>query len=37
MEGDVNGTNQVFTSFYPISLIDEVRVDGTPTVAYTFL
>lgn len=32
----VNGTNKLFKSFYPISLLDEVRVDGTPTVAYTF-
>lgn len=36
LSGTVNWTNKLFKSFYPISLLDEVRVDGTPTVAYTF-
>lgn len=31
----VNSSNKVFTSFYPISLLDEVRVDWTPVVWYS--
>jgi len=32
----VNWTNKLFKSFYPISILDEVRVNGTPTTAYTY-
>lgn len=35
MSGTVNSSNKVFSSFYPISLVDEVRVNGTPVVSYT--
>lgn len=36
LEWDVDSVNRRFTSFYPISFVDEVRVNGVPTVAYTF-
>jgi hypothetical protein len=31
-----DGTNKVFTSFFPISLVDEVRVNGVAVVGYSF-
>mgnify|MGYP006888282446 FL=1 len=35
MSGTVNSSNKVFTSFYPISLVDEVRVNSIPVGGYT--
>ena len=35
MSGTVNSSNKVFTSFYPISLVDEVRVNSIPVWGYT--
>lgn len=37
MQGDVNSTNKVFTSYYPISLIDEVRVNSIVVTWYTIV
>ena len=37
MSGIVNSNNKVFTSFFPISLIDEVRVDWVVVVWYSLL
>lgn len=37
MTGESNWTNKVFTSFYPISFIDEVRVNGIAVVGYSIL
>lgn len=37
MSGTINNSNKVFTSFYPISLIDEVRVNWIVVVWYSLL
>lgn len=35
MTWKVDSNNKIFSSFYPISLVDEVRVNGAPVVWYT--
>ncbi len=37
MNGTINSSNRVFTSFYPISLVDEVRVNGIVVVWYSIV
>lgn len=37
MDGTVNSSNKVFTAFYPISLVDEVRVNSVAVVWYTIV
>lgn len=37
MSWTVDGSNKVFTSFYPISTVDEIRVNTLPVVWYTIV
>lgn len=37
MDGTIDWTNKVFKSFYPISFVDEVRVNGIPVVGYSII